>query len=87
MESMKITKIEKSIFDLSGKKPKTKKYKVTLNWFGEVTVIYTHSITEKAALQNVMRRLGQTLGVSFSRVRAYILNSQKDRWRVKEVER
>lgn len=84
---MKITKIEKSIFDLSGKRPTTKKYKVTLNWFGEVVTIYTHSMTEKSALQNAMRRLGQTLGVSFSRVRVYILNSKHDRWKVKEVER
>ena len=87
---MKVTKIipvTPSKFDLSAKKKNQalKLYVVTINWYGENINFHTKSTTEKRALHNAMRRLGKKLQISFYSVRIYVLNSQKDRWKVKEV--
>ena len=45
-------------------KMKTSKYKVTLNWSGELHTFWTSSSTEKRALENAVTRLAQKLGKS-----------------------
>lgn len=84
---MKITKVQKSTFDLSvnTKKKAEKTFLVTLNWYGENVKTYTHAARDKIALSNAMKRLSGKLGITFFAVKIYILNSNKDRWKVKEV--
>ncbi|MCP3924856.1 MAG: hypothetical protein GY714_19940 [Desulfobacterales bacterium] len=84
---MQITKIQKSTFDLSAKaKPKAmKSYKVTINWHGERFYFKANSMTEQGALRNAMWGLSKRLQVSYSSVKFHTMDSQKDRWKVKEI--
>jgi hypothetical protein len=59
-------------------------YKVTLNWHGEVHVLFTHSPKEASALRNAVRKLARYLTVDYSYVRRLYLgdkdNFKVERW-------
>ena len=58
------------------------KYKVTLNWHGELHIFYTHSISRAKALANAIIKLAGKLGRSNYSVRQYFIG-EKDNWKVK----
>ena len=60
-----------------------KKYKITLNWYGEVHTIYTSSSTEQRALNNATTRLAATLGMSRAYVKCFFLG-ERDNFKIKE---
>lgn len=82
---MKVTKIQKSTFDLSGNEKKKRTFQIFLNWYGESMNFYTTAITPKSALFNVLRQLSKKLNITFTTVKIYILNPRKDRYKIKEV--
>lgn len=48
------------------------KYKVTINWFGEVHELYTHSNSDNKALDNCIMQLSKIVGFNYDMVRAYV---------------
>lgn len=85
---MKITRIAKiSNVKPSTEKTKLKTFKITINWYGENVKCFTTATTEKAALFNAMRRLSKQLKFEFSFVKSYVLDPNKDRYKIKEVSR
>jgi len=58
------------------------KYKVTINWKGEIHQLYTHSSTELSALHNCIGQLAKKLDLTPSYVRNYVLEDRKDRYYV-----
>ncbi len=62
------------------------KYKVTLNWHGEVHTFYTHAKSELSAMYRACYQLadvleGESGGMRYYSVRQYF-NDGKDRWKV-----
>jgi hypothetical protein len=61
------------------------KYKVTINWHGEVLTFYTFAKNEKKALINAMVRLAGSLNCHVRLVKYYVEDVNANRWKV-EVE-
>jgi len=57
------------------------RYKVTLNWYGELHTFYTNSGSTSKAKANAISRLAKKLGKSRYIVRQYY-NSGKDNFKV-----
>jgi len=62
-----------------------KLYKVTINWYGEVTEHHTSAKTETKALTNIIRRLAVKYGYTVAYTRAIVCDPNKDRWKIQEV--
>ena len=60
------------------------KYKVTLNYMGEVHIFYTSAVNSGKAVLNAVSKLSNKLSKSKYYLRNYILDG-KDRWKVKQV--
>uniref|UniRef100_A0A6M3KX85 Uncharacterized protein n=1 Tax=viral metagenome TaxID=1070528 RepID=A0A6M3KX85_9ZZZZ len=58
------------------------RYKVLINWSGEVHKLYTHSNCEGKALLNAIRQLAKRLGREVKGVRDYVMDSGHRRWEV-----
>jgi len=59
------------------------RYKVTLNWYGEIHVFYTSSKTAKTAKNNAINRLAKKLGKNRNSVSGYF-SGDKDNFSIKE---
>ena len=83
-----LIQVKKSTFDLSGKrhnrKPLYRKFKVTLNWYGENRVFYTSCSSEKGALRNAIRKLSLATGVQFSTTQIKLF-SNGNAYKVEEI--
>ena len=60
------------------------KYKVTLNWYGELHILYTNAKSENGALENVIWRLAKKLGKSRWIVKSKFYGD-RDNFEVREV--
>ena len=60
------------------------RYKVTLNWHGEVLTFYTEASSKMKALTNAIYQLAEKSNRVAYSVRQYFLNG-KNRYEVKEV--
>ena len=56
-------------------------YKVTLNWHGEIHIIYTDAIGPSRALNNAEFQLARKLGVTYSYVNRQFIGG-KDNFKV-----
>ena len=63
---------------------KKKKFKVTINWYGESKSFWTTAFGSRVALQNAIRQLASGLEVNLTTVRAKVLDGS-DSFRVREV--
>ena len=61
------------------------RYKVTLNWQGEVHTIYRHATSSAQALRHAIRELARKVGYSTKHVQSYIMDTGSSRWEVKIV--
>ena len=59
------------------------KYKVTINWNGEVHIFYTYSNTKAKATTNAIIRLAKKVGYNWTVVAAYVF--KEDRIKIEEV--
>ena len=60
-----------------------KKYRVNLNWYGEVHTFFTSSSTEKKALTNAISQLAKKNGYNRAFVKRFFLGD-KDNFSIKE---
>jgi hypothetical protein len=58
------------------------RYKVTLNWQGEVHEFYRHATSAEQALRHAMRELARKVGYSTKYVQIYIMDTNSRRWEV-----
>lgn len=58
------------------------RYKVTLNWQGEVHEFYRHATSAPQALRHAIRELARKVGYSTKTVQAFIMETNKRRWEV-----
>ena len=86
--SSPLIQVKKSTFDLSGKghnrKPLYRKFKVTLNWYGENRIFYTSCSSEKGALRNAIRKLSLSTGVQFSAIQVKLF-SNRNAYKIEEI--
>lgn len=61
------------------------RYKVTINWQGEVHVYYKHATSAAQALRHGIRDLARACGYSTGYVRQHVLMEEANRWDVKIV--
>ena len=61
---------------------KIMKYKLLINWHGEVLTFYTHASDEEKALKNVIRQLAIKTKRNVDSIRKYIMDENKRRWEV-----
>jgi len=59
------------------------RYKVIINWQGEVHEFYRHAVSANQALRYAIRELARKVGYSTKYVRNYVMDKSKDRWEVK----
>ena len=58
------------------------RYKVTLNWQGEIHTIYRHATSKPQALRHSIRELARKVGYSTKYVQSYIMEPNQQRWEV-----
>ncbi len=58
------------------------RFKVLINWQGEVITFYTHARDKDKALKNCIRQLAKKVGYSIELVRKYVMDENKRRWEV-----
>jgi hypothetical protein len=58
------------------------RFKITLNWQGEVHTIYRHAASAPQALCHAIRELARKVGYSNEFVKKYVMEDVYDRWRV-----
>lgn len=58
------------------------RFKVVLNWQGEVVVFYRHTTSPNQALNQGIRELARRVGYSKKYVETYIMNEEARRWEV-----
>ena len=56
-------------------------YKVTLNWYGEIHIFYSHATASNRALNFSIRRLAKELGVTYGYVKRKFIG-EKDNFKV-----
>lgn len=61
-----------------------KRFKVRVNWHGEVMDFYTVTVNERAALKNVVSQLALKVGRTRYAVRQYLMNENFRRMEVVE---
>ena len=61
------------------------KFKVTINWYGEVHVIYTHAKDANKALNNACHQLAKLVGYNFGYVKSYVKDENKNRFNVEVI--
>ena len=49
-------------------------YKVTLNWYGEIHLFFTHANSESRARRNVYGQFGAKMGRTYSAVKRYFID-------------
>lgn len=59
------------------------RYKVLINWSGEVLEFYTVTTSANQALRNAIRQCSDKVGMSVKYVRDYVMDANKRRWEVK----
>ena len=59
-----------------------KRYKVLINWSGEILEFYTHSTSPEAALKNALRRCSVKVGYNLVYVKKYVMEPNARRWEV-----
>lgn len=59
------------------------RYKVLINWYGEVLTFYTVTTSSDKALHNVLRQCSKRLGRTLKSVRDYVMDEGHQRWEVK----
>jgi len=60
------------------------KYKVTLNYYGQLVIIYTVTNSPKKAVNNATYQLAQKVGKDLSFIRRYF-NDKQNSYHVEEV--
>ena len=60
------------------------RFKITINWQGEVHEFYKHATSGPQALRHSIRELARKVGYSTRYVRDYVMDPNQSRW---EVER
>lgn len=63
-----------------------KKYKVTINWYNENRVFYTHSSNPHQALENAISQLSKASGMNKTICRAKTLSGNAC-WNVEEIKK
>jgi len=58
------------------------KFKVVINWHGEVLNFYTHAKSESKALNNAISQLAKRVRRTTRSVRLYVTDFNHDRWKV-----
>ena len=58
------------------------RYKVVLNWQGEVHEFYRHATSPAQALRHAVRELARKVGYSNKYVQSYIMEPNQQRWEV-----
>ena len=58
------------------------RFKITLNWQGEVVIIYRHASSADQSLRHAIRELARRVGYSTRYVRDYIMNPLTRKWEV-----
>ena len=58
------------------------RYKVTLNWQGEVHEFYRHATSKPQALRHSIRELARKVGYSTRYVQNHIMDTNSRRWEV-----
>lgn len=61
-----------------------KRWKGTINWFGELHEFETSALTLSKARTNIVYQFSKKFDISIRRVSIY-LKSNADRWSVKEI--
>ena len=61
------------------------RYKVTLNWQGEVHTYYRWANSPSQALRHAIRELAREVGYAARFVRDYVMEPNQRRWEVKIV--
>lgn len=61
------------------------RYKVTINWQGEVHEYYRHATSKPQALRHAIRMLAREVGYSTKYVQSYVMDLGSSRWEVKSV--
>ena len=64
------------------KKMEKPRFKITLNWQGEIYVVYRHAASADQALQHAIRELARRVGYSTRFVKNYIMQPSSQRWEV-----
>jgi hypothetical protein len=60
------------------------RYKVMINWKGEVHEFYRWATSPAQALRHAVRELARLIGYETRMVRDYVMNSETRRWEVSE---
>jgi len=58
------------------------RFKVLINWSGEVLTFLTCTDSERKALKNAIRQCAKKVGMSERFVRNYVMEDNKRRWEV-----
>jgi hypothetical protein len=58
------------------------RYKIVINWSGEVHEFYRHATSAPQALRHSIRELARKVGYTTRYVRDYIMDSNQQRWEV-----
>jgi len=61
------------------------RFKVTINWNGEIHEFYRWAVSADQALRHAIRELARKVGYSTRYVRDYVMDSNSRRWEVKSV--
>ena len=61
------------------------RYKIIINWQGEVHEFYRHATSPAQALRHAVRELARKVGYSNKYVQSYIMDLGSSRWEVKIV--
>jgi hypothetical protein len=59
------------------------RYKVTINWSGEIHSFYRHATSAPQALRHAIRELSRKVGYSTEYVKKYVMDEEARRWEVK----
>lgn len=58
------------------------RYKIIINWQGEVHEFYRHATSPAQALRHAVRELARKIGYSTRHVQSYIMEPNQQRWEV-----
>jgi hypothetical protein len=59
------------------------RYKININWQGEVHEFYRHATSSNQALRHAIRELARKVGYDTRLVRDYIMDAESRRWEVR----
>jgi len=61
-----------------------KRFKITLNWYGEERVLWTHAENSTRAKTFILQKFSKEIGINPTMVRAYF-NGSKDNFLIEEA--